>query len=250
MTTYNILNGDALKDRFPFDQIKGEIITMRECLMDGPTSGNTLGEFFKTRSLFIGETYGNSGKKYEEHVIPEITKITEISEGEINLWFEDDLFCQVNLWFICSLLYTKENITVNLVRPQDSLQYGFGGLDQDQLAKAYIDRIPLSKINVNQLVWLWFTYQKNHVERLLKLSVQIEEDFPFIKEAIIAQIEREPIDGKRGRPEQAIHDIIEEKSTTDFTIVFQEFSKREPIYGFGDLQVKQVYNSVLHALSN
>ena len=218
---------------------------MRECLIDGPNSGNTLEQFFKTRSLFIGETYGNSEKKYEDHVIPEITKIAQISEGEVNLWFEDDLFCQVNLWFVCSLLYTKEDITVNLVRPQDSLLYGFGGLNQEQLVKAYEDRVNLSRINVNQLVWIWFTYQKNHVERLLKLSVQIGEDFPFIKEAIIAQIERETTDEKRGRPEQAIVDIIEEKSTKDFAVVFQEFCKREPVYGFGDLQFKQIFDDIV-----
>lgn len=249
MKTYNILNGDALKDQFPVDQIKGEIIIMKECLVDGPINGNSLNEFLENRANFIQEVYGDSASKYRDEVIPEISKITSIEEGEVNLWFEDDLFCQVNLWFICSLIYTKENITVNLVRPKGSLQYGFGGLSQAELIEVYNHRTRLTQINVNQLTWVWFTYQKNHVERLLKLSVQIGEEFPFIKEAIIAQIERESIDGEKGRPQQKILDIIQEKSTQDFRIVFQEFCRKEPIYGFGDLQFKRIFDSVIEELS-
>jgi hypothetical protein len=247
--TYHILNGDSLKDQFPTEQIKGEIIVMKECLIDGPSSGKNLVEFFQTRSEFIKEVYGDSENKYKNQVIPEITKIVNIESGEVNLWFEDDLFCQVNLWFVCSLLYTKPNITVNLVRPNDSLQYGFGGLSKPKLIEAFNQRIPLTQINVNQFTWLWFTYQKNHVERLLKLSVQLSEDFPFIKEAIIAQIERKPIDGEMGRPEKTILDIIKEKSSQEFGVVFKEFCKREPIYGFGDLQFKRIYDNVLQDIS-
>lgn len=248
MKIVNILNGDALKDQFPVDQIEGEVIVMKECLVDGPTSGKTLEELFKNRAKFIQEAYGDAEAKYENQVIPEISKITDIEEGEVNLWFEDDLFCQVNLWFVCSLLYSKTNITVNLVRPNGSLQYGFGGMSSEDLIEAFNQRTRLTQVNVNQFVWLWFTYQKNHVERLLKLSVQVGEEFPFIKAAIVAQIEREPMDGKLGRPQQTILDIIEEKSTSNFENVFQEFCKREPIYGFGDLQFKRIFEPIINSI--
>ncbi len=248
MKTYHILNGDALKNRFPVSHVYGEVIIMRECLVDGPSSGNNLEDFFKNRANFIKETYGDVDNKYTQEVIPEILKINTIGEGEVNLWFEDDLFCQVNLWFICSLIYSKDHIKVNLVRPNKSLQYGFGGLNTEDLVTAYEQKIPLTKVNVNQLVWLWFTFQKNHVERLLKLSVQIGEDFPFIKEAIIAQIERNGSDENPGRPERTILAIIEEKNTIDFGIVFQEFCKREPIYGFGDLQFKSIFDSTVKSI--
>lgn len=249
MKVYHILNGDSLKAQFPTEQIEGEVIVMKECLVDGPVHGNNLADFLETRAEFIQSAYGDAEDTYKSQVIPQITKINSIEEGEVNLWFEDDLFCQVNLWFVCSLLYSNEHIRVNLVRPHSSLQYGFGGLAANGLIDAFKQKVSLSKINVNQLTVLWFTYQKNHVERLLKLSVQLGSDFPFIKDAIIAQIEREPMDTKKGRPEQTILDIMEEKSTKDFTVVFQEFCKREPIYGFGDLQFKRIFDSTISSLS-
>lgn len=245
MKTYHILNGDALKDRFPSDQISGEAIIMRECLIDGPVLAKTQEAFYQARTSFLIEAYGDNGIKYENSVIAEFNKIAAINNAEVNLWFEDDLFCQINLWYICSLIYKKNDIKVNLVRPNSSLQYGFGGLNAEELIQAYKQKMPLTIVNVNQLVWLWFTYQKNHVERLLKLSVQLSSELPFVKEAIISHIERETTGEKLGRPEQAILDIIKEKSSTDFEIVFREFSKREPIYGFGDLQLKRIFNRVI-----
>ncbi|MEQ9307372.1 MAG: DUF1835 domain-containing protein [Marinoscillum sp.] len=243
MNTYHILNGDALKDQFPTD-LAGEIIVMRECLVDGPVHGDSLADFFRTRAEFLDSTYHDPNEKYAQKAVPEITKIANINSGEVNLWFEDDLFCQVNLWFVCSLLYTKK-VQVNLVRPEgSSLQYGFGGLDKEGLVKAFKKKRTLTPVNVNQFAILWFNYRKQGIERLLKLSVQVYENFPFVKEAVNAHVERFSLDGKMGRPEQTILDIIQEKSTTDFGVIFREFCQRVPIYGFGDLQVKKIYDNV------
>lgn len=44
---------------------------------------------------------------------------------------------------------------------------------------------------------------------------------------------------------QALQQIIDELGTEEFTLVFREFCKREGIYGFGDLQVKRLYDELL-----
>jgi hypothetical protein len=244
LKAYHILNGDALKDQFPVD-LSGEVIVMKECLVDGPVQGDSLESFFKTRAAFIKEAFGDSEEKYSNEVIPQINKIASINSGEVNLWFEDDLFCQVNLWFVCSLLYSK-NVQVNLIRPiGSSLQYGFGGLDKEGLKGALDQKQALTPINVNQFALLWFNYRKQGVERLLKLSVQVHEEFPFVKEAVNAHVERDLNDGKPGRPERTLLSIMKEKSTNDFGIIFREFYQRVPIYGFGDLQVKRIYGELM-----
>ncbi|SNS52054.1 protein of unknown function [Ekhidna lutea] len=243
MATYHILNGDALKDQFPSDQIGGEILVARECLIDGPVHGGTLDEFFKIRSAFIAEAYGDPEDRYTNSTITEINKIAQIQSGEVNLWFEDDLFCQVNFWFVCSLLYSK-NVKVFLVRPNSSLQYGFGGLSKQELVEALDQRQALTQINVNQLAILWFAYRKDNIERLLKLGVQLHGGFPFVMDAITAHFERLPDGDNPGKPHKLIEGILKENSSADFGMVFQEFTKRAPIYGFGDLQVKRIYDQV------
>lgn len=241
MKTYHILNGDALKHQFPEDKIPGELIVTRECFVEGPVKPKSKDQFFKQRAEFIAEAYGDHD--YENKVIPELSKISQIKDGAVTLWFEEDLFCQINLWFVCSQLYMNE-VDVSLVYPKNSLQYGFGGLSQDELATAYQHRKSLSKINVNQFAILWFAYRNDDIERLLKLAVQLHSDFPFIMKAVEAHFDRIPKDGKPGKPEQLIRDIMEEKSTKDFAIIFQEFSKRAPIYGYGDLQVKRIFDQI------
>jgi hypothetical protein len=48
-----------------------------------------------------------------------------------------------------------------------------------------------------------------------------------------------------GRPSQSLIAIMNQFKTEDFDTVFREFSKREPIYGFGDLQVKRLLDQIL-----
>ncbi|WP_420317031.1 DUF1835 domain-containing protein [Ekhidna sp.] len=238
---YHILNGDSLKGQFPKDQIEGEIVVARECMVDGPVSEVNLESLFEKRAKFIAESYGIDD--YFEKSVPEINQIIQIKDGaNVSIWFEEDLFCQTNLWFVCSLLYQK-NISVSLVLPNGSnLAYGFGGLDKQGLISAFENRKSLTPINVNQFALLWFAYRNDDIERLLKLGVQVHSDFPFVMNAIEAHFDRQPQAGKPGKPEQIICDIMKEEATQDFKVVFREFTKRAPIYGFGDLQVKAIFD--------
>lgn len=242
MNTYHILNGDALKDQFPANEIDGEIIVAREGMVDGPVNAGSLKDLFELRDKFISETYGLND--YAERAIPELSKITSIENGEVNLWFEDDLFCQTNLWFVCSLIYQKD-VKVFLIRPNTSLAYGFGGLDSKGLINAFQGRKSLTPIQVNQLALLWFAYRNDDIERLLKLGVQTHADFPFIMRAIEAHFDRNS-EGPN-HPERIIEKIIAENSTTDFGIVFREFQKRAPIFGFGDLQFRRIFDRVINS---
>lgn len=213
----------------------------RECMVDGPTHPRKLSELFEVRSKFIKEAYGIDD--YAEIAIPEINRITEIQTGEVNLWFDEDLFCQTNLWFVCSLLYLK-NINVNLVIPENSLQYGFAGLNEKELLTTFENRMSLTPINVNQFASLWFSYRANHIERLLKSGVQMYGEFPFVMQAIEAHYDRLPNDGKPGKLEQVMVEIIQELGTKDFRSLFPEFQKRTQRYGLGDLQVKRILNQL------
>ena len=99
MKTFHILNGDCLDQRFPND-LDGEKIIWRECLIDGPVSETN---FFESRTKFIQENFGETKEGYSEKVLNEFEKIKNIPQNaDVYFWFEDDLFCQVNLWFLLS----------------------------------------------------------------------------------------------------------------------------------------------------
>lgn len=242
---YHILNGDVLKNQFP-KQIPGQIIVARECLVDGPVDGDSLEELFETRSSFIKKAYGTfEDEDYYQKSVSEFRRIMSIpADSEINLWFEDDLFCQVNFWFVCSLLQAhSKNCSINYVRPEVHTRFGFGGLNEADLMAIFNNRKKLTQIK--KLAELWALYQHQSTSEMLSIGKQLETDLPFLLPAIQAHIDRVPSDGEPGRPVKSLMEIRDEFKTNDFGTIFREFSKRESIYGFGNLQVRRLYDELL-----
>ncbi len=98
---YHILNGGSLAESFPSANLDGEIIVDREALIEGDLQGTDLAEFWKTRAAYIGIPTA----EYYDKVVTEFDKILNAPDNsEFNLWFEFDLFCQVNMWFVLSLI--------------------------------------------------------------------------------------------------------------------------------------------------
>jgi len=237
---YHILNGDSLKDQFP-KGIEGEIIVARECLVDGDVKSNSLEELFAIRAKFIAELYGDySIRNYYTDSVSEFEKIKRIPKrSTINLWFEDDLFCQVNFWFVAYLLFNfVQDVKVFLIRPDVHTPFGFGGLNKSELEQVFKKRIQLDKLY--EIASLWEFYKNGDLKNLLHTAVKLNDSFPFIHTAFEAHIARIPDENSIGRPAQTLLNIMDELETEEFGPVFKEFNKRESIYGFGDLQVKRL----------
>lgn len=238
---YHILNGDALKDIFP-ENLSGEIIICRECLVDGNVKGDTLDQLFASRAEFLNNADEGKHVDYFSYVVKEFEKLKTVSKNsEINLWFENDLFCQVNLWFILHLVdeYRIHN-SLFLVHPKPEFKYSFGGMKSDELIEAYEKRQPVSLADFSQLKLLWKSYQQNDINELIKISAQLKDTYPFLLPAVKAHIDRYPADGSIGKPEQTLLSITQELNTKHFKTIFKEFCKRESIYGFTDTQVKRM----------
>ncbi|MCB0430092.1 MAG: DUF1835 domain-containing protein [Flavobacteriales bacterium] len=242
---YHILNGDVLKEYFP-DEIVGRYIVMRECLVVGPTPDGDLDDFFKARAAFLHEEYSVSPEEYERNAKPELLKIATIPPGvEVNMWFEDDLFCQVNMWFACSLLCKiKPEPHVFLVRPEHQNPYQFSCVVPEHLPVLLNERISLPSKTVKGLADLWGAYQTEDRNQMEKLAKQMGNKLQFLEPAVEAHLARLPQNGKPGRPEQVITEILERNPELGFESVFRLFQSKEAIYGYGDLQVKSIYNRV------
>ncbi len=102
---YHIFNGDQLLAQLS-PEITGTRIVIRECLMDGPVAADTLHDFYKMRTRFLTAEYPiGTIEEYHKNVVTEFERIQNIPPNSaIYLWFEDDLFCQVNCWLVLALL--------------------------------------------------------------------------------------------------------------------------------------------------
>jgi hypothetical protein len=248
---YHILNGDSLAYSFPEAKIPGELIVAREGLIDGDLSGTTLNEFWEARAKYMGR----SQSEYDHSVVTEFEKIMKAGEdAEFNLWFEYDLFCQVNMWFVISIINSLSAsrkvfavYTTYLDRSDKQFWNGFGPATAATLIHSFADRILLDQSDLEFGQDLWEAYKNADLSELSRLSTRQSTSFPYIKEVIQAHLERFPKEGGKGRPERVLEDITQNVST-DFQTVFREFWKRESIYGFGDIQLKHLYDKVMHRL--
>jgi hypothetical protein len=238
----HILNGDALAEKFP---IAGEVIVCREAFIDGPVP--TLGEqFWKERASYLTGTYKAEEVTYFVEVKTEFEKLCQLKNIEaINLWFEHDLFCQVNMWFILHYINTnKIDIPVFRAMPPPDMSdiwSGFGRMKAAELQNCFQHRIQMSKDDLQTGISLWEAFSKKNFDALKKISSQASSAYPFLREVCEAHIQRFPL--RDGRPQNRLRQI-KNSGVTDFHDIFKEFSRTEGIYGFGDLQVKEMLVSL------
>ena len=233
----HVLPGDSLAEEFKKTGIEGEIVVCRECLVTGDKSGTTLDEFWDRRSNFIALEYGGDPIEYQENVAYELERLIGLSKGsEVNLWFEYELFCQVNMWFCLDLLKNSE-AAVFRVEPlnasPDDIWKGFGKFDAAELANCYDGRTQFSEEDIDTGSRLWNAFRDDNAAELLRLGEYRSPCFPFLKEVCeaAAVIDSRPIDIVRQ---------IKNDGKNEIETVFPEFQKRAGVYGFGDLQVEHL----------
>jgi hypothetical protein len=245
--TYHILNGDVLAGQLKETDIKGQFIICAECLIDGDLTGDTLQQFWLSRANYIADNYKTTTDRYYHKCVSEFEKIIDLPVGtEVCLWFENDLFCQANMWFVISLLFKggKENkifrVFPAIVNKAD-LWKGFGISDTKMLEQAYRSRVQFSEAGLILGESLWNAYKVSDFDKLIELSKQESQVFEYLGEVCQAHIDRFPTDNSPGRPDRAVKEIMQNKSK-EFEEVFSEFSDKHGIYGFGDSQVKVIYD--------
>ncbi len=238
----HVLAGDALAESFENCNIEGEMIVCRECLVVGDVKAASLEEFWQIRAKFITNNYGEKEENYYQYSAGEFEKLRTLatSETEVNLWFEYDLFCQVNLWFCLYLLQeSKAKIfrVLPVVRQSDQIWKGFGGLDKETLEKCFAERAEFNEAEILRGANLWKAYQIADFETLEKLSETKSACFPYLQEVCRAEIEKASVPAK-------ILQRIMATGKTDFTEIFTEFTTQAGVYGFGDTQVKRILSEI------
>ncbi|MBK7872610.1 MAG: hypothetical protein IPJ74_18975 [Saprospiraceae bacterium] len=149
----HVLTGDALAELFSLSGIEGSTIISRECLIEGPISsdGKDLSAFWQMRADYLTTDTPEEKEFYFEKVAKEFEKLLDLPAGsEINLWFEFDLFCQANMWFVLNLLkqsVKQQNIyRINpIIKEVSKLWWGFGGLRAADLPICLEQRVTFSE---------------------------------------------------------------------------------------------------------
>ncbi len=231
--SYHVLPGDAIAEEFRKTNIDGEVLVCRECLIVGDVGADILPEFWDQRARFILSEYGEDEIVYHETVADELAKLLDLDEdAEVNLWFEYELFCSVNMWF-CLWLLSETGAAVYRVEPvvlsQDDRWDGFGKLSAVELQTCYDARTYFAPEDIALGAALWNAYRKGDGVRLTELSTTESPCFPYLVEVCQAAIDKDT------RPAEILEGL--DPKSED---IFAQFTKLAGVYGLGDLQVQKL----------
>ncbi len=254
-TTLHILNGDSTAQIFPRSIIQGDIIVWREMLCEGSLHKDVgSDEFWKKRYTFF-EGIGVARLEYYDKTIKELIKIEDISNyDEVVLWFEYDLFCQINLMALCTYLlkYFRKNINYYLVctgyeKGIPNLQT-LSDYSPEEYQTLYKEKIKLSRNNLLFAEQSWQLYVENNKEALKEFDFDQCSKFKYLQQAIQQHLQRFPDNNGLNQIENKILEIINSgiSNRNDIIKKLLLWQKRETGYGFGDLQ----YSRSLENLSN
>ena len=198
----HITNGDITTNYLKSLKFQGKFITWREMLCEGKTSIDVGSEsFWKTRFEFLKSSYKVTKKTFIDFTLKEYrTLCQEKSQKEIVLWFDSNLFCQINMIAIISWIkrFRKgEKVTMVYSHMIDdgstqNLAY-FNDLTQDQIRRHYKNRMTLSQDDIEYADYVWQLYCSNNPLRL-ETVLKFNPSSPFINltDALSLHLKRFP----------------------------------------------------------
>jgi hypothetical protein len=245
----HITNGNNLTDYLLELGYLGDILTWQEMLCEGPTIPKIDSpEFFEVRAKFLKDFYDIEVN--EEELKNELSKLNHVEKyKEINLWFEYDLFCHINLLGVLNLLHQKEInkplylICSGRVEGETSLK-GLAELSPEQLEYHYKQKVKLQDSDKALAVTLWRTYcGKDH--NILKPYITTESNFKYMSNCLKAHLKRFPHqESGLSVLERNILTIIKEKNVKSRHHLLGYSLNYQGFYGYGDIQLKRIIDKL------
>ncbi|APZ46884.1 DUF1835 domain-containing protein [Polaribacter reichenbachii] len=249
----HITNGDSTTNYLKKLKFKGEFITWREMLCEGKTTIDVGSEsFWKNRYDFFKSSYKVSKQKFIDYTIKEYRNLcNEKQQKEIVLWFEYDLFCQINMIAVISWLkrYRKGH-HISLVCSgkvgNSKRMYALPELNEKQIQSHFKNRMELTQDDIEYADYIWQLYCSDsplRLETVYKFNPM--SPFQYLTSAIEAHLLRFPsIANGLNKVENTILETALNKKPTSKNELISQLLKDGDAYGFGDLQYENKINDL------
>lgn len=243
----HITNGDSFTERLKSLKLKGDIITWREMLCEGKTLTNVGSEsFWKTRFDFLHKNYKVSKSIFIEKTLKEYRSLcNHKQQDEIVLWFEYDLFCQVNMIAVLSWLKThRKYAQISLVcsgkEDETDKMYGLNDLSDEKLLKLYETKTILEQDDIEYADYVWQLYCSDNPIRLENLSDFENYHFDYLSQAIDDHLHRFPSikNGLNDMENNILRQALEKKPS-DKKKFLATLLQNQGTLGFGDSQYER-----------
>ncbi len=235
----HIVNGDCTLRLLEATDLPGVFYSGDDILVEGP-SCNCLrtGDDWQHRAAYLEEKFGIPRRTYMQRTRDTRSLCWEFEHSdETVLWFEEDLFCQINLIYLLDWLSRGdiENTRLSLVCPAEER---LGELTPAALAALFEQREVVTKARYALASAAWQAYcspDPTAVEKLLQDDFSV---WPLLRRGLMSHLERFPsVKNGLNVVEQEILSVLAAGPQT-LPEMFHQLSQRERVrsHGMGDLQ--------------
>jgi hypothetical protein len=240
----HIHNGDSTAGTLKEFGFPGEHNAFQEVLMEGPTPGGLPPEeWIEVRAQFLADAYDLKLENCEKDCREQEAWLRTFPEhDETILWFEHDLFCQINLiylldWFSRqSMGKTKLSLICVGEFPGKPDFRGLGELTGEQLVSLFDKRHEVTDMELSLAARAWAAYCSADPREIARLIHENTSVMPFLRHALRLHLMRFPsVWNGLGRIENTALEMIS-SGAIGFKSLFPRFGKAEPVYGLGDSQ--------------
>jgi hypothetical protein len=254
----HITNGDSFTSRLKKLNIEGDIITWREMLCEGRTVTDVGSEnFWKVRFDFFNKVYRVTKRSFLDRTLKEYRSLcNHKTNDEIVLWFEYDLFCQINMIAVISWLKNyRSNTPISLVcsgkEDKTGKLYGLHELSDDKIRNLYSKRVELTQDDIEFADYTWQLYCEENPIRLESFENFNSSQFQYLPQAIHTHFKRFPsvANGLNELENMVLKLAADHKPKTQKELVDLAI-KHQGVYGFGDMQFAQIIKELKPLISS
>jgi hypothetical protein len=238
----HITNGDSVGGTLQQTGLPGIIVTWKDILHEGPTpAGLSLAQMSQLRARFLAD---HALGRYDAVLAAFLSRDTTLAQfaahQEVILWFEHDLYDQLQLiqlldWFAPQ---DRSTVTISLICidafPGITHFFGLGQLNASQLRSLYETRHPLTEEAFALGSDAWRAYcspDPKAIEAFLQRDIAA---LPFLKAALLRHLEQFPaLHGGLSRTERQILEVVATGVHTPLAI-FRATQEREERPFLGD----------------
>lgn len=246
--TLHITNGDEFTAVLKTLDISGNIITWREMLCEGKTTPEVGSEtFWRQRYEFLNRAYKVTKDTFINRTLKEYRNLcNQKSQDEIVLWFNKDLFCQINMIAVLSWIKkNRSNATIYLigsgVEKDSTPTPSLSTLDKAALEKLYKDRLLLNKDDIEYGDYIWQLYCENSPIRLQSAIKQNNSQLQYLTNVIQTHLHRFPsLKNGLNQLENKMLDKALYQNIKSKDLLVDAMLKDPGYYGYGDIQYYKI----------
>jgi hypothetical protein len=237
----HVLNGDATLSVFARADIGGERLVWRDILVEGPVTANgDAAPALEARAAFLAARLTIDGAAYVRSTREQADGLAAArGHDEVVLWFEQDLFCAVNVWHILAWFdHHTPDARLTLVYPVTDDVKGLGALEPGRLAALFAERVPVSEETLAIGRRAWAAYASADPLDSAPFVDREDAALPFVRSAFRCHLGRYPsvVNGLNEVETAAL--AVLRRGPRNFGALFREVSGHPRVrrHGMGDLQ--------------